>query len=274
MGVPFITRSPAPTELNRLRLFISTFRDGSGNQREEVNDNTRADWRQLERCVAEFVGAIGGENKEIFDVLAQDEANHNILYGLSIKSKQLPAKQFDSLKSNGRVYMEIANSPAKLFAALKSDLKVSEQEFRQKKYPKEIGETVLRTIELWHEEGKSLIEAHFPGKQLPLEKSCYFSISMTAPCRHVETKYQIHTFDLKYSKNLIWKYKSEKCLSGFDSRYPEETLVDWYALSGGQLKYYPRASDARFASSVFTLETPPKLSIKDKAKAYFPQIFI
>lgn len=273
MALPFVTRPASPQEINRLRLFISTYRDGSGNQRDEANGTTRADWRQLERCIAEFVGAVGGENKEIFDVLAQDNEIPNVLYGLSVKSKQLPGRQFDSLSSNGRVYMEIANSPAKLFAALKVQHNLAENHFREQKHPKEIGETILQTIEHWHEEGKTLIEAHSPGRQLLLERSCYFSISMTVPGRQVETRYQIHTFDLKYPRNLIWRYKSDKCLTGFDPRFPEEPLVDWYALSGGQLKYYPRATDARFASSVFTLETPPKLSIGDKAKAYFPEIF-
>ena len=272
MALSFVTRPSSAQEINRLRLFISTFGDGSGNQR-GLDNTTRADWRQLERCVAEFVGAVGGENKEIFDVLAPDDSDCNLLYGLSVKSKQLPVRQFNSLGGNGRVYMEIANSPAKFFDALTNQLGVSEEQFRMQRFPKEVGDTVLRTVELWHQEGKSWIEEHYPAKQLLLNKSCYLSISLSKPARQLPTRYQIHTFDLKYPNNLIWRYKSDKCLTGFESQFPDEPLVDWYALSGGQLKYYPRASAARFASPVFTLETPAMLSIKQKAQTYFPGLF-
>lgn len=266
---PFILNSPSPSDIERLRLLISVFRDGTGNQRETAS-TSRADWRQLERCVAEYVGAIGGEDKQIFDVIAPNKSNNKLFYGLSVKSKQLPIKGFDLLRSTGRVYMEIANSPAKFWDVLNEELSLREDDFRSQKYAEKIGNCILDTVERWHLEGKSNFEKTNANSTLDIASSFYFCISLSQPVDGVETRFRVDTFELKYPKNLIWKYKSSKCLSGFDPSNPSESVVDWYALSGGQLKYYPKAADAKFRSPEFTLHTPEILSITARAKLYWP----
>jgi hypothetical protein len=53
-------------------------------------------------------------------------------------------------------------------------------------------------------------------------------------------------------------------------------LFEWYGESGGQLKYYPFASNAKWASVPFQLEPLPDAEgygILAKASAYFPQLW-
>lgn len=40
----FVSRNPSQAEENLLKAYLSTFRDGSGNER-EADDTTRAGWR-------------------------------------------------------------------------------------------------------------------------------------------------------------------------------------------------------------------------------------
>ena len=271
MNNAFLTRPPTEADILRLKLLISVFGDGFGNQR-DGNNGTRADWRQLERCVGEYVGSSGGEDKKIFDVVAPDELNPKLRYGISVKSKQLSASVFSSLSDGGRTYMEIANSPAKFWDVIREVLDLSEADFRAQKYPSEIGNLILSTVERWHDEGKTEYELNNPGHTLDINNSCYFCISLSQPSDIVETRYQVHTFSLSYPKDLIWRYRSGKCLSGYDPAASDEAVIDWYALSGGQLKYYPRARDSRFSSPVFTLLKPNPISILGRAKEYFPEL--
>jgi hypothetical protein len=52
LAFAFRDRPPSEDEFERLRLVLSVFQDGSGNV--HVRDGTtRADWRQVERAIAE-----------------------------------------------------------------------------------------------------------------------------------------------------------------------------------------------------------------------------
>ena len=83
--------------------------------------------------------------------------------------------------------------------------------------------------------------------------------------------YQIHSFSLNFPKNIVWQFITGKCLRGYDPDFPKEAIIDWYAFSGGQLKYYPRGSSAKFKTEPFNLILPKKVSIMEKAKIYFPK---
>jgi hypothetical protein len=50
------------------------------------------------------------------------------------------------------------------------------------------------------------------------------------------------------------------------------TLFEWYGESGGQLKYYPLATNAIWASEIFQLEPLGDIEygILNKAASYFP----
>ncbi len=272
MGLVYATHSPSAHDDNLLRLLLSTFRDGSGIEREPDN-STRANWRQMERCVAELLDSIGGEDKQIFDVIALDKADPTTAYGFSIKSKVLSKKDFDRLSDGARVYMEIANSPAKFWSAIKSSHGLTENDFTHMRHPQEVGNTVIDLVSTWHSQGKDDFEVSQHGKRLDLTNSRYLCISLSNELPSAR-RYQVHAFSLNYPPTLTWRYKSPRCLSAYEPSDPDRPLLDWYGLSGGQLKYYPRAVDAVYHSSVLTLVEPSrKFSIQDKARQLFPDHF-
>jgi hypothetical protein len=244
---------------------LSTFRDGSGTER-EPDGSTRPNWRQIERVFAElFTGGPPPENKGIFDVAAPSLDDPRLFYGLSIKSKQLPKRQFDRLAVDARTYMEIANSPAKLFDALDRHHCMNVEHIRAGKDPDVVGNCVLRTIKDWHEEGKVLFEREHRGAQLDLDHSVYICLSYRQWAEGEPRQYQIHSFSLQFPEDIEWEYAG-RALRGYDPRHPGEVIFDWYAQSGGQLKYYPRASDALFSSPPFALENLDHVDLYERAR--------
>lgn len=273
MTCVFADRAPTLAEMNLFRLMLSTFRDGSGNEM-EVDGSTRPNWRELERCVAALVNASTNENKCIFDVFAKSENASNNYYGFSIKSKELSQNKFNKLSNSGRVYMEISNAPAKFFAAIQQKLNLTENDFRSMNNASEMGNCVIELVEKWYLEGKTDFEAAHPGNILDLENSIYFCLSYSKNSQSKDRLFQVHAFKLGYPKDLIWRFKSDRCLSGYDANHQDEVVVDWYGLSGGQLKFYPRANSAIFSSPVFSLLSPKNtISLKNKALNYFPSQF-
>jgi hypothetical protein len=101
---------------------------------------------------------------------------------------------------------------------------------------------------------------------------CCHITMVQVKCHGVNIKW--HAFDLAFPPNIVWKYTSSRCLRGFDPSYPEETLFDFYLLSGGQLKYYPRASTARFSSEVFELAEPKRISALARASRMYPAAWL
>lgn len=268
-GIAFIDRNPTENEVQVFRLAMSTFQDGSGQEREK-DDSTRPGWRDFERIFAELLNGRGSENKEIFDVIVKSNSVTNEDYGLSIKSKQLSRiTAISDLEDHGRVYMEVANSPAKFWAALSVE-HITEQDFRNQRKPQEIGNTIISVLHTWHEEAAKKHNSSNIGRSLNLRKSAYITVSYSEKRKDIPRQFQIHSFSMEYPKNIKWKYLSSRCLRGYDPENPEEVLIDWYALSGGQLKYYPKANKAKYKSIQFSLAIPPRLQILDKVKDYWP----
>ena len=96
--------------------------------------------------------------------------------------------------------------------------------------------------------------------------------------------YQLHWFkiDLPNPAELEWYYpevvKNGQCviaghINGNDKNGGR--VFEWYSDSGGQMKYYPLASSAVWASPIFKLEPIPenvsKIELCTKAKIYFPE---
>lgn len=267
MGQAFVTKNPSKDETNLLRLLLSCFRDGSGGNREN-DGRTRPDWRQIERCFADFFRVKTSENKNIFDLIAIDDINRNINYGISVKSKQLSEKKILNKNRLERAYMEIANSPAKFFDALKSQFNIEERHFAEQKYPDIIGNCLIQTVESWHLIGKQEFEKNTSGKQLNIDQSKYVCLSYSNYNEGQDRLYIVHSFSLKYPKNIRWEYSAKRCLSGFDQL--GDKIIDWYALSGGQLKFYPLFKDAVWKSDIFSLAEPPNFTGRDRIKSYFP----
>lgn len=262
MSIPFITKAANELELKKLQLLMSTFTDGSGYEKNS-DGTTRPGWRDLERVIAELLHGHASEGKSIFDVLVQSIANPNTSYGVSVKSKGFSRNKFEALLNDGRVYMELCNSPAKLWEPLKQE-GISELDFKEMRHANTIGSTILETVHNWY--------VNCGIDNIDLDKSVHLTISYRKE-KSLEPVYQLHTFELDFPEGIQWKYKSARCLAGYDPIAPNEVLFDWYGLSGGQLKYYPKANLARFCSTQFQLIKADCISISQKAKLYWPDIW-
>lgn len=270
MSISLITKPLSSDEFERWRLIMSTFNDGSGQERDS-DGNTRLGWRDIERVAAIMLQGHGGEDKQVFDILIPSSSSENF-YGCSVKSKQLSLKIFSKLDIDSRVYMELCNSPSKLWDPLKVE-NYFEADFTAMRYPNEIGKIIIETVEQWHHDYANSFANLNPGKFIDINNSRYLTISYNNK-NSIDREYQIHSFPIGFPKNIIWKYNSKRCLRGYDPAHPTETLFDWYALSGGQLKYYPKASTSIFKSPKFKLLISPKTTLEDKASRYFPDDWI
>jgi hypothetical protein len=149
-----------------------------------------------------------------------------------------------------------------------------EAHFTAKKRAQEVGEVVLKTVTSWHEESVK-IHAGSYGRILDLSSSRFLVLSYRLPKDSTQKgQYQWHSFSLAFPKNIKWKYLSKRCLRGYDPAHPKEVLFDFYLLSGGQLKYYPRASTAIFSSQVFELAEPRRISALLRAARMYPEAWI
>lgn len=270
--IPFVNRPPRVHEVEQLRLALSTFQDGSGQERDSAG-NTRAGWRDMERVFAELLCGRAPENKELFDIVVPSGNEKGVIYGVSVKSKELSrVSAIGDLSSTGRVYMELCNSPAKLWEPVTS-LGISEADFRSQLCAQEIGESIVETVNGWHTEYKL---NHDASNQtiIDINKSVHLVVSYSRPRSGRPREFQIHSFPVALPSGLQWFYNTPRCLRAFDPKYPNEVLLDWYALSGGQLKYYPRASESLYASSRFQLLQPPLMTVKEKASRYWPEKWI
>jgi hypothetical protein len=266
MSLPFIHRPPTKSEQEQLRLVLGTFCDGSGM----IENGSLPGWRDVERTVATVFGGEGFENKHVFDVTAKIKKGGREVVGYSCKCKNLSGKNsMEHLQDNGRVYMELANSPAKFWDALKPK-GLSEKDFKSKKYPKRFGDTVIETVHQWHADAT---EKYTLGTQhkLILDQSVYLTLSYGKHPEYEGRVFQWHSFPLEFPSGIVWKFRSSKSLMGFDPEFQDEIIFDWYGLSGGQLKYYPRAANALFSSALFQLEDAPKVSLLTKASEYWPE---
>lgn len=270
MPLAFIDRDPTQDETQLLVLAFSTFCDGSGMTKE--GEHSRPGWRDFERAIGEVLGGTMPEGKQVFDVFVPDAKLRNCDVGLSIKSKELSRKNaIGDLATSGRVYMELANSPAKFWADL-SKQGIVESDFGTAS-AQTIGDSILTTVESWHREAE---RNHIPkGRKLDLARSVYLTVSYSKPRANQERRYQVHAFPLDFPKGIKWSYRKRKngpirSIMGFDPQKTDEIIFDWYPLSGGQLKYYPAAKTAKFKTKSFVLLKPVSETILKKVSRYWP----
>jgi hypothetical protein len=227
--------------MERLRLALSSYRDGYGQQ--VVEGGTQPGWRDFERAVASVFGGIAQENKYIFDILipVQDE----LPYGLSCKTKA---------QQQGYVYMEMANSPAKFLARL------DELDIDPKDNPEAAGPAIVELIGEWHKEAAPNVD---------VERSSY--VVLTHDVEWEDFHLFWYPLEFPHTEELVWTMgASGKCITG---RLGERKIWDWYPWSGGQLKYYPPFEWARWASEPFRLEMPEVETPTEKAKRYWPDLW-
>jgi hypothetical protein len=270
--IPFITKNPSAHEEDLLALMLATFTDGSGTQR-EADGSSRAGWREIERVFSEFwTGSKHSEDKDVFDVIVQDWKSPSLHYGASVKSKQITGSKtvFNGSKE-ARAYLEIANSPAKMWEGIISRTGVSAADFGRHESAQRVGDALLDTIAQWKADRARQFESSHPNTTMDLSRSYYVTLSW-APPEHGSRKAHIASFPMSFPK-VTWRYTSERCLSADDPNNPGERLLDWYALSGGQLKYYPRYTEAHFQSRILTIKRLEEISILKKVAVGFTDEF-
>jgi hypothetical protein len=267
MSLAFVDRPPTPEEFEQFRLILSTYQDGSGMLAISA-DNTWPGWRDFERTVAAAFGGVAQEDKSIFDVLVPD-ADGKTQCGISCKMRG----ELNRLEKDGRVTIELSNSIKKFQDYLAS------KGIKPEKYAtraSQVGAALIELVEQWKREAS--IEQ---GGRVNLTKSCYLTLMYNRA-----GLYQLHWFHLALPDpaKLHWYYPKVKKdgklqiaghLNGDDGNGGR--VFEWYSRSGGQLKYYPLAKDALWASEQFRLEPiPPDRSTIDlavKAKMYFPELW-
>jgi len=238
MQLPFVDRVPTRREVQKLRLILSAYQDGTGQL--AVGHLTLPGWRDFERSVALAFGGEAQESKAIFDVLLPDLRREGIKYGLSCKMRET----LRYVEDTGRVTIEVSNSAGKFWAALKAN---GFNEDNYTRAPARVGKILLDLVGSWHRAVS--IEQ---GGQIDLAGSSYLALQWDKKTG----QYQLYQFPIRLPdpETLQWSVVSRR-LIGTDDK---GTLFEWYGHSGGQLKYYPFATDAIWVSERFQLEPLPK----------------
>lgn len=262
-GVPLAQRPPSPQEIERLRLLLSTYQDGTGMLASGVS--TLPGWRDFERAVALAFGGVASENKDIFDVRLPDPERAGVFFGVSCKMR----RELPRLDRDGRVTIELSNSARKFWDYL--NIKhIDSSNYRE--YPSNTGKALIELVSQWHQ-NSSLTQ----GGNVDLSKSCYLILSW-----NLNGWYQLHQFAITLPEpdELEWGFPTLAAKSGTQrvARHLrgndfDGAIFEWYGESGGQLKYYPFAENALWASEKFRLEPIPpgqEHNVLRKARSYFP----
>lgn len=106
--LPFRDRPLSADDLEALRLVLSTYRDGSGQNQTTVG--SMPGFRDFERGLASIVGGSAAENKGVFDVIRPVPGGPG--YGVSCKMAR-----FATL-SQQAAFAELSNAAAKFRAHL------------------------------------------------------------------------------------------------------------------------------------------------------------
>ena len=262
-GVPFAERPPTETEIERLRLILSTYQDGTGMLASD-GGATLPGWRDFERSVSLSFNGVPSENKDIFDIRLLDPEREGIFWGISCKMR----RELRRLDRDGRVTIELSNSAGKFWDHLNT-LGIDQSNYRSR--PADVGRALIVLVSQWHQEA-SLEQ----GGNVDLSKSRYLTLLWNK-----DGWYQLHKFpiELPDPSSLKWEFPTYtrkkiqytgRHLRGTDSK---GIVFEWYGESGGQLKYYPLGKDALWASNRFRLEPIPfglDHGVLNKARTYFP----
>ncbi len=255
VSAPIKDRPLTPDEVERMRLALSTFRDGSGQYVNSIR-KFMPDYLDFERVTALVCGGTTGEDKGIFDVLVP--APGTLPFGVSCK--MAVTQPGSSLCS----FMEMSNSKKKFddeFARLGIDWKTQ---------PDAAGPSILDLVSSWHAAlapevdlvgSRYLVLAHDPTWQR-FQLLCFpLDLRIADPRRDVAW--------VNEGKNRADNGPST--VAGYiDDDGRSHRLWQLYQNSGGQLKYYPLLRWADWVSPLFELEEPPVHNLKQKVEDYFP----
>jgi hypothetical protein len=253
--------TPNPKEVERLRLLLSTYQDGTGQYQIKGLGNIPG-WRDFERSVAKAFGGEGGEDKSVFDVTLENLANPGTLVGLSCKMRG----ELDRVYRDGRVTIEVANSDGEFWDYLRTK-GINQTNYRN--HPSDVGKYILEVVSGWHFEPS--LEA---GGLVDLKYSSYFVLQWN---RKGKFRLFQHILTMPNPETLDWSFpipKNKEEGRALIGKSGDSRIIEWYGQSGGQLKYYPLATEAIWTSEIFELEPLPATvehGIAAKAATYFPE---
>jgi hypothetical protein len=265
MSFPFLTRPPRDEELTLLKKFLASYRDGSGNLRES-DGSTRAEFRQIERCFAELLFGKTTENKAFYDFVVQkNEDGGVVVRGASIKSKEHEnLNSYISQTLTMRSHLELSNSSAKDWKMC-MERGLSEKDFREGQQPDKFGAAILERQAIERTSSQESYLNSIPGKNKAFKEtdSVYISL-LYSPVVNGERTYLVSSFGAVLPKPATWEFKGKRLVG---QEADGSVLYEWYGLSGGQLKYYPKLSQRLHGTSLFNL-ADYKPAIEDlRAKA-------
>jgi hypothetical protein len=252
----FTGNVPTKSQVEKLRLALSTYQDGTGQLVFE-SDKSLPGWRDFERSVALVFDGIAQESKAIFDVLVPISYKPEIRYGISFKMR----KTLQVLNKTGRVTVEVSNSSGKFWDALSAN---GIDDYHSA--PDTAGKILLDLVENWHNEVS--LER---GGTVDISKSFYLLLQWDKR----SGKYQLLQFStrLPNPEILSWNVTGRR-LIGSDK---PGVMIEWYGHSGGQLKYYPFANQAIWSSPIFQLEPLPAsdlgYGLQRRVFEYFPELW-
>ncbi|MEZ4515091.1 MAG: hypothetical protein R3C62_24715 [Chloroflexota bacterium] len=251
MLAPFIERPPTKSEFERLRLILSTYQDGTGMEAK----GTLPGWRDFERAIEAGFGGYASENKHIYDVLLAVPNHSGLFYGIDCKMRGL----LSTVDRKRVVTIEVTNAAGELWDSIKQQ-GITQETYMD--FPQSAGHAVLNTIASWHD-GVSTEN----GGNIITHKSIYLVLQWNP--KTVEYQLFQYPAHLPNPADLQWNVEGRRLIGKLD----DHPLVEWYGLSGGQLKYYPAVEAADWVSPKFKLEALPQnidFGLQNKAAMYFP----
>lgn len=263
----FLTRQPNAAELLLLRKFLATYRDGTGGYRED-DGSSRADPRQIERCFAELLYGRTTENKAFYDFVVEfNESGGIAVRGASIKSKELPKlRNYPQQQGVMRAHLEVSNSSARDWALCKEH-GLTVEDFEDHRHAAEFGNVILLRQQLERQASEAAYVAASPGgTKWFVPSECVFISVLYSPIQNGERSWLVSTFPVQLPPPESWQF-SGRALVGKDAEGGK--LYEWYALSGGQFKYYPKISTRLNGTSLFEVPKPTVELLRAKAARLF-----
>lgn len=251
------------SQIEQIRLLMSTYQDGTGQLRVK-GGKTLPNWRDFERSVATTFKGHAFEDKGFFDVIIDGhEINYPGRIGISCKMRNTHT----SYVSKESISLELSNANNKFWAELNKH-KIENIRF-VRLVPDRAGKIIVDLYESWKYDAAKKIE-------VDIEKSFYLT------CLYNLRKgiYQLFAlpFLLPDAATLEWSVRESKNRDEnrgtLIAKKNNKLIIEWYGISGGQLKYYPTKDDVIWQSDPFMLEPVPNLEsgygLIQKAKTYFP----
>lgn len=256
MSYAFTGSIPTNSQIEKLRLILSTYQDGTGQLVFEP-DKSLPGWRDFERSVALAFDGVAQESKAIFDVLVPVSQGPEINYGISCKMRET----LRTVERTGRVTVEVSNSSGKFWDTLRAK-GIDDYDTD----PETAGQLLLNLVEDWHDEVG--IEQ---GGTVDVSKSFYLLLQW----HKRSSRYQLFQYPTRLPgpKTLSWEVSGRRLIG----RDEDGVMIEWYGHSGGQLKYYPFADEAIWSSDIFQLEPLPEndkgYGLKRRVLEYFPDLW-